>query len=269
MVNQATAGNDTLTSGMPSEPHLDGWPGPEAECDLELSIIIPCLNEAETIGACVKKASDFLKRNALSGEVIVADNGSTDGSQSIARRLGARLIEVPVRGYGAALQGAIAAAKGHYVVMGDADDSYEFSDLMDFLVRLRAGDQLVMGNRFKGRIEPGAMSALHRYLGNPLLSFIGRLFFRNSVGDFYCGLRGFSREAIVRLDLRTTGMEFAIEMVVRAALAGLKITEIPTTLSKDGRTRSSHLRTWRDGWRTLRFLLLYSPRWLFLYPGLT
>jgi hypothetical protein len=269
MVNQAIAENAAPASGRLPDRGSDGRSGPEAEHELELSIIIPCLNEAGTVGTCVAKAIGFLRRNRLSAEVIVADNGSSDGSQSVARERGARLIEVPVRGYGAALQAAIVAAKGRYVIMGDADDSYDFSDLMEFLVRLRAGDQLVMGNRFKGGIEPGAMSVLHRYLGNPLLSFIGRLFFRNAVGDFYCGLRGFSREAIDGLDLRTTGMEFAIEMVVRAALAGLKITEIPTTLSKDGRSRPSHLRTWRDGWRTLRFLLLYSPRWLFLYPGLS
>jgi glycosyltransferase involved in cell wall biosynthesis len=261
-----------LLTGQPVHTSLTLEPRPEQQAQdqgLELSIVIPCLNEADTIGACITKAVGFLGRSELVGEVIVADNGSTDGSQRIVGQLGARLVEVPTRGYGAALQAGIAAARGRYVIMGDADDSYDFSDLMPFVASLRAGYQLVIGNRFKCEIKPGAMPILHRYLGNPLLSFIGRLFFKNTVGDYYCGLRGFSREAVMRLDLRMTGMEFAIEMVVRAVMLGLKIAEIPTTLSKDGRARSSHLRTWRDGWRTLRFLLLYSPRWLFLYPGMT
>src|SRR5258708_9301098 len=240
-----------------------------AETGLELSIVIPCLNEADTIGACISKAAGFLSRFAITGEIVVVDNGSTDDSPRIARELGARVVEAPTQGYGTALQAGIAAARGRYVIMGDGDDSYDFSDLMPFVASLHAGYQLVIGNRFKGEIKPGAMPILHRYLGNPLLSFIGRLFFKNTVGDYYCGLRGFSREAIMRLDLRMTGMEFAIEMVVRAAMLGLRIAEVPTTLSKDGRARSSHLRTWRDGWRTLRFLLLYSPPWLFLYPGVT
>jgi len=239
-----------------------------AESALELSIVIPCLDEAETIGVCVTKATEFLKHHHIAGEIIVADNGSSDGSRRIARARGARVIEVASRGYGAAVQAGIASAGGRYVIMGDADDSYDFSDLMPFVDQLRAGRQLVMGNRFKGKIMPDAMRALHRYLGNPVLSFIGRLFFKNSVGDFYCGMRGFSREAILGLDLRTTGMEFAIEMVVRSVLSGLSISEVPTTLSKGGRARASHLRTWHDGWRTLRFLLLYSPRWLFFYPGM-
>ena len=236
---------------------------------LELSIVMPCLNEADTVGACVATAADFLQRHGIDGEVIVADNGSSDDSRAIAAREGARIVDVALRGYGAALQAGIAAARGRYVIIGDSDGSYDFAQLMPFLAALRGGAQLVMGNRFSGRIYAGAMPGLHRYLGNPLLSFIGRLFFKNSIGDYYCGLRGFSREAILALDLRMTGMEFAIEMVVRAVLAQLKIIEVPTTLSRDGRSGRSHLRTWRDGWRTLRFLLLYSPQWLFLYPGLT
>lgn len=252
---------------LTKERALERTPHP-VEDQLELSIVMPCLNEAETIAACVEKGLGFLQREGVVGEVVVADNGSTDGSLRIARQLGARVVDVPTRGYGAALIAGISAARGCFVIMGDADDSYDFNALEPFLKKLRDGADLVMGNRFKGGIEPGAMPPLHRYLGNPVLSFIGRLFFNIDFGDFHCGLRGFSREAILRLKLRTTGMEFASEMVVRAALAGLKLAEVPTTLSKDGRSRQPHLRTWRDGWRHLRFLLLYSPRWLFLYPGL-
>lgn len=236
--------------------------------EIELSIVMPCLNEAETVGACIKKAKSYLDRAGMVGEVIIADNGSTDGSQEIARKLGALLVDVKERGYGAALTGGIAAAQGRYVIMGDADDSYDFSRLDPFVEKLRQGFDLVVGNRFKGRISPGAMPPLHRYLGNPILTGIGRLFFSSKIGDFHCGLRGFSKEAIERLDLRTTGMEFASEMVVKATLANLHITEVPTTLSPDGRNRPPHLNSWRDGWRHLRFLLMYSPRWLFLYPGL-
>lgn len=236
--------------------------------ELELTILMPCLNEAETLAACVAKAQAFLRRAQIAGEVLIADNGSTDNSQHIAEAGGARVIDVPMRGYGAALRAGIAAARGRYIVMGDADDSYDFARLDPFLERLRAGDDLVMGNRFRGGIEAGAMPFLHRYLGNPALSWLGRLFFRTLLRDFHCGMRGFSRDSIAKLDLRTTGMEFASEMVVRATLVGLKISEVPTTLSKDGRSRAPHLRTWRDGWRHLKFLLLYSPRWLFLYPGM-
>lgn len=236
--------------------------------EIELSIVMPCLNEAETLSACINKAKSYLARAGIVGEVIVADNGSTDGSQKIARKLGALPVDVKERGYGAALTGGIAAAQGRYVIMGDADDSYDFSQLDPFVEKLRQGFDLVVGNRFKGRISPGAMPPLHRYLGNPILTGIGRLFFSSNIGDFHCGLRGFSKEAIKRLDLRTTGMEFASEMVVKATLAKLRITEVPTTLSPDGRNRPPHLRSWRDGWRHLRFLLMYSPRWLFLYPGL-
>ena len=235
--------------------------------DLELTILMPCLNEAETLATCIAKAQSFLRRTGVAGEVLIADNGSTDGSQDIARRGGARVVDVPVRGYGAALRAGIATARGSYIVMGDADDSYSFDRIDAFLERLRAGDDLVMGNRFRGGIERGAMPFLHRYLGNPVLSWFGRLFFGSGLGDFHCGMRGFSKAAVSRLDLRTTGMEFASEMVVRATLVRLKISEVPTTLSKDGRSRPPHLRTWRDGWRHLKFLLLYSPRWLFFYPG--
>lgn len=235
---------------------------------IELSIIMPCLNEAETLAICINKARGFLERAGISGEVVIADNGSTDGSPEIARANGARVVAVAEKGYGSALRGGIEAARGRYVIMGDADDSYDFVNLMPFIERLRLGDDLVMGNRFRGGIKPGAMPPLHRYLGNPVLTWIGRLFFGSPCGDFHCGLRGFNRESIRRLELRTSGMEFASEMIVRASLERLRISEVPTTLSKDGRSRPPHLRSWRDGWRHLRFLLMYSPRWLFLYPGL-
>ena len=234
---------------------------------MELTILMPCLNEAATVGACIAKARAFLERTGIAGEIIVADNGSTDGSTELARRAGARVVHVAQRGYGAALKGGIAAARGRFVIMGDADDSYDFSRLDPFVDKLRAGYPLVMGNRFRGGISKGAMPRLHRYLGNPVLSFFGRLFFGAPVGDFHCGLRGFRRGAVVALDLRTTGMEFASELVVKAALARWAIAEVPTTLQPDGRGRPPHLRSWRDGWRHLRFLLLFSPRWLFLYPG--
>jgi len=235
---------------------------------LELSVVMPCLNEAATIGACVKKAIDALERHGIRGEVIVADNGSTDGSKQLASDFGARVVPIERHGYGSALQGGIAAARGRFVLMGDADDTYDFSQLGEFVGKLREGYDLVMGNRFRGAIFPGAMPPLHRYLGNPVLSGLGRLFFKSPVGDFHCGLRAFRKEAIERLGLRTLGMEFASEMVVKATAFGLRVTEIPTTLSPDRRERAPHLRTWRDGWRHLRFLLLYSPRWLFLYPGI-
>jgi glycosyltransferase involved in cell wall biosynthesis len=235
---------------------------------LELTVLVPCLNEARTVADCVSAALGFLQTAGVAGEVLVADNGSTDGSQALARQAGARVIDVPRRGYGAALGAGIAAARGRFVVMGDADGSYDFTGLLAFVERLRAGAQLVMGNRFQGGISPGAMPWLHRYLGNPVLSFIGRLFFRVPIGDFHCGLRGFSREAMLGLGLVSPGMEFASEMIAKAALAGLPIEEVPTTLRPDGRDRPPHLRTWRDGWRHLRFLLLFCPRWLFLYPGL-
>lgn len=244
-------------------------PGGDTEAPgLELTILMPCLNEAETLALCIREAQDFLARSGIAGEVLVADNGSTDGSQEIAERLGARVVPITERGYGAALRGGIAAARGRFVIMGDSDNSYDFANLDGFVAELRGGADLVMGNRFRGGIEKGAMPFLHRYLGNPVLSFIGRLLFRVPAGDFHCGLRGFSRDRILALNLATPGMEFASEMVVRAALARYRIVEVPTRLRPDGRSRPPHLRTWRDGWRHLRFLLFYSPRWLFLYPGL-
>ncbi|MGC8743013.1 MAG: glycosyltransferase family 2 protein [Verrucomicrobiia bacterium] len=235
---------------------------------IELSIIMPCLNEARTIGICIKKALGFLEQYGVKGEIVIGDNGSTDGSKEIARNLGARVVDVPARGYGAALMGAINAAQGKYIIMGDSDDSYDFTNLMPFLEKLREGYDLVMGNRFLGGIKPGAMPLLNKYLGNPVLSGLGRLFFRTKIGDFHCGIRGFSKEAVKKMDLQTTGMEFASEMVVKASLLNMRVCEVPTTLSPDGRCRPPHLRRWRDGWRHLRFMLLYSPRWLFLYPGL-
>lgn len=234
----------------------------------ELTILMPCLNEAETLAICITKAQDYLTRSGISGEVVIADNGSTDGSQQIAESLGARVVPVPVRGYGAALGAGIRAAKGRFVIMGDSDDSYDFSRLDGFVARLRAGADLVMGNRFKGGIAKGAMPPLHRYLGNPVLSTIGRVLYATPVGDFHCGLRGFSREAVLGLGLTTPGMEFASEMVIRASLAGLRIEEVPTTLSPDGRSRPPHLRSWRDGWRHLKLLLTFAPFSLFMIPGL-
>lgn len=234
----------------------------------ELTILMPCLNEAETLATCIRKAQAFLQREGIDGEVLIADNGSTDGSREIATSLGARVVPIAERGYGAALKGGIQHAEGRYVIMGDADDSYDFSRLMPYVERLRGGADLVMGNRFKGGIADGAMPFLHKYLGNPVLSFLGRLFFRIDIGDFHCGLRGFNRERILGINLTTPGMEFASEMVVKAAIAGLRIEEVPTTLSKDGRSRPPHLRTWRDGWRHLRFLLIFSPRFLYFIPGL-
>jgi glycosyltransferase involved in cell wall biosynthesis len=245
-----------------ASPHL------AKEDVLEVSVVMPCLNESETLAICIGKAQAAMDRLGLRGEVVIADNGSTDGSQQIAESMGARVVPVERRGYGAALQGGIAAARGEYILMGDADDSYDFAQVGAFVEKLREGHDLVMGNRFQGEILPGAMPALHRYLGNPVLTAVGQLFFACPVGDFHCGLRAFRRDAIEDLQLRTTGMEFASEMVVKATRFGLRMAEIPTTLSPDGRSRAPHLRTWRDGWRHLRFLLLYSPRWLFLYPGI-
>ncbi len=241
--------------------------GDEAE-PIELTILMPCLNEAETLATCIAKARGYLARAGISGEVVVADNGSTDGSREIAVREGARLVPVETRGYGAALIGGLVAARGTFVIMGDADDSYDFSDLDGYMAALREGHDLVMGNRFKGGIAAGAMPVLHRLLGNPVLSWIGRVFFRIPVGDFHCGLRGFRRTSIQALGLTSPGMEFASEMVVKASINGLSLAEVPTTLSPDGRSRAPHLKTWRDGWRHLRFLLLHSPKWLFAYPGL-
>jgi len=236
---------------------------------IELSIVMPCLNEAETLEICIKKAKSYLKKNNIIGEIIIGDNGSTDGSQEIAINNGARVIDVSEKGYGNALKGGINAAKGKFVIMGDADDSYDFSNLNPFIEQLRNGFDLVMGNRFKGGIEKNAMPFLHKYLGNPVLSFLGKLFFGIwHINDFHCGLRGFSKESYKKMELITNGMEFASEFVVKASLNNMKLIEVPTTLSPDGRTRAPHLKTWPDGWRHLKFLLMYSPSWLFKFPGL-
>jgi glycosyltransferase involved in cell wall biosynthesis len=229
---------------------------------------MPCLDEALTVEACIQKAQCYLRNSGIVGEILIADNGSTDGSQSLAKAAGARVIQVENKGYGAALIGGIEAARGRFVIVADADDSYDLANLGGFVDRLRRGFKLVVGNRFKGGIMPGAMPLLNRYLGNPALSFIGRRLFSSPVGDFHCGIRGFDRQAILELRLRSSGMEFASEMVVKASLANLSITEVPTTLNPDGRQRRPHLRPWRDGWRHLRYMLLRSPHWLFLYPGL-
>ena|SRR5437762_926299 len=234
---------------------------------LELSILMPCLNEAETVVRCVRKARSFLERTGIEGEVLVADNGSSDGSPELAHDAGARVVRVAQKGYGSALLAGIRMAHGRFVIMGDADDSYDFSRLDSFVDSLRAGNTLVVGHRFRGGIRPGAMSFLHRFLGNPVLSFVGRLFFSSRIGDFHCGLRGVDRGAALRLGLSAPGMEFASEMIVKATLAGWRIAEVPTVLSPAGRSRPPHLRSWRDGWRHLRFLLMMSPRWLMLYPG--
>ena len=253
---------------------LDLLPNPDLEtpvqmasAGIEVSILMPCLNEAETLERCIRKAQQVISRHGLSAEIIIADNGSTDGSQEIAKRLGARVVAVTEKGYGSALRGGIEAARGRYVIMGDSDDSYDFSSIYPFVEQLRAGNDLVMGNRFRGGILPGAMPWKHRWIGNPVLTGIGRLFFHCPAGDFHCGLRAFSKAAYRRMELQTTGMEFASEMVIKSTLNGLKIAEVPTVLHKDGRSRPPHLRSWRDGWRHLRFMLLFSPRWMFLWPG--
>jgi glycosyltransferase involved in cell wall biosynthesis len=253
--------------GTHVSPVVRQWTDHE-ETTPEVSVVMPCLNEADTLATCIRKAKRGLREEGIDGEVIVADNGSMDGSQTIALQEGAQLVQVTARGYGNALMGGITAARGKYVIMGDADDSYDFIAIGPFVAKLREGYDLVMGNRFRGGIKPGAMPLLHRYFGNPVLSAMGQLFFASPCGDFHCGLRGFSKDAIVKMELQTTGMEFASEMVVKATLFKMRITEVPTTLSPDGRSRPPHLRSWRDGWRHLRFLLLYSPRWLFFNPGI-
>jgi len=235
---------------------------------VELSVVLPCLNERETVGICVQKAIAAIEDAKIRGEVVVADNGSTDGSIELAQSAGARVVHVSQRGYGNALRGGIQAAHGAFVLMADSDDSYDFGHIPRFVEQLRNGSDLVMGNRFLGGIRNGAMPVLHRYLGNPLLTAIGRLFFRSPSRDFHCGIRAFRRDSYDRMDIRSTGMEFASEMVVKASLLQMKVSEVPTTLSPDGRSHPPHLRTWHDGWRHLRFLLMYSPRWLFLYPGI-
>ena len=243
---------------------LDG----EVDGSVEVTILMPCLNEERTLATCIHKASNALKKHRIRGEILVADNGSTDGSPELAKQLGAHVIRIPERGYGAALAGGIAAAKGSYIIMADSDDSYDLSYLMPFVDKLREGYDLVMGNRFQGGIRDGAMPPLHRYFGNPLLTAVGRLFFKSPCGDFYCGQRGFRKSAVEALELQTTGMEFALEMLVKATMMGMRVTEVPVTLSPDGRDRRPHLRSWRDGWRSLRFFLVFSPKWLFFYPSL-
>ena len=238
------------------------------ERQVEVSVVMPCLNERETVGVCVRKAMTALRETGIAGEVIVADNGSTDGSVEIARAEGARVVNIEEKGYGSALKGGISASRGEYVLMADSDDSYNFAHIPLFVEQLRAGADLAMGNRFRGGIADQAMPFLHRYLGNPALTGLGKLFFGSPCGDFHCGIRGFRKDSFHRMDIRSTGMEFASEMVVKASLLRMKVSEVPTTLSPDGRSRAPHLRTWRDGWRHLRFLLMYSPRWLFLYPGI-
>ena len=235
---------------------------------VEVSIVMPCLNEAETLAKCIRHAQSAIAKGGFAAEIIVADNGSTDGSQQIASDLGARVVDVPRKGYGSALIGGIDAAKGQFVVMGDADDSYDFEAIGPLIDKLREGYDLVVGNRFMGGIEPGAMPWSHRWVGNPVLTFISRVFFHAPVGDTHCGLRAFKKDAYEKMRLRATGMEFASEMVIKASLKGMRITEVAVVLRPDGRSRAPHLRTWRDGWRHLRFMLLFSPRWLFLYPGL-
>ncbi len=235
---------------------------------LELSVVLPCLNEERTLATCIQKAQSSLNKHGIAGEIIIADNGSTDQSIEIALAHGAQVVNVREKGYGNALKGGFAAAQGKYILMADADDSYELDNLMPFVEKLREGYDLVMGNRFEGGILPGAMPWHHRYIGNPVLSFIGKLFFRSPANDFHCGIRGFTKAAIEQINPRTTGMEFASEIVIKASILGMKVCEVPTLLFPDGRDRPPHLRSFRDGWRHLRFLLLYSPAWLFLYPGL-
>jgi len=266
--SQDSSSQRATSAEMGTDDHTGSSPVPRETNRTELSVVMPCLNEAETLAICINKVWKWARENNVNTEIVIADNGSTDGSAEIAEKCGARVVYVAEKGYGSALSGGINAAVGRYVIMGDADDSYDFHNLTPFLEKLRQGYDLVMGNRFRGGIKKGAMPPLHRYLGNPVLTAIGRLFFHSPCRDFHCGLRGFNRESILSLQLRTTGMEFASEMVIKATLLGLKITEVPTSLSPDGRTRAPHLRSWRDGWRHLRFMLLYSPRWLFLYPGL-
>ena len=240
----------------------------EKDAQKELSIVMPCLNEELTVGTCVTKAVNFLKEYKIDGEVIVADNGSTDQSVEIATKQGARVVHIEQKGYGSALRGGFEAALGKYIIMADADDSYDLVNLMPFVEKLREGYELVMGNRFKGGIKKGAMPWHHRYIGNPILSFLGNLFFKTPANDFHCGLRGFTKAAIEKMNLQTTGMELASEIVIKSSILGMNTCEVPTTLSPDGRDRPPHLRSFRDGWRHLRFLLIYSPSWLFLYPGM-
>jgi glycosyltransferase involved in cell wall biosynthesis len=236
--------------------------------EIEVSIVMPCLNEAEALPYCLEKAFSFLQKNNIGGEVVVVDNGSDDDSANIALSYGANVVKENIRGYGAAIMGGVKEARGQFIIIGDADDSYDFSDIMPFVIHLRQGADLVIGNRFGGGIQKHAMPFLHRYFGNPILSFLGRIFFHIPINDFHCGLRGIRKESFNQLNLKTTGMEFASEMIVKAALHNLTIKQSSIILYPDKRNRRSHLKTWQDGWRHLRFLLLYSPRWLFLIPGI-
>jgi hypothetical protein len=263
--NNATIQPPAAGAGHP--PHRVKGVRTVEERALELTILMPCLNEAETVASCVQKARSFLARTGIAGEVLVADNGSSDGSIELARAAGARVVGIAQRGYGSALRGGIDAARGRFVIMCDSDGSHDIEQLDGFVAGLHAGNTMVVGNRFRGGIRPGAMPWGHRYLGNPLLTFVGRLFFSSPVGDFHCGLRGFDRGAAQQLCLQAPGMEFASEFIVKATLAGWRITEVPTVMWPAGRSRAPHLRSWRDGWRHLRFLLMMSPRWLMLYPG--
>ncbi len=261
-----------MSTSAPDIIPVTGTRSDESSADqdaYDVTIVMPCLNEAESLAPCIEMAKTAIESTGVKGEILIADNGSTDGSIELAESMGARVVNVKNKGYGSALQGGFAAARGKYILMGDADGSYDFRHLGRFLEKLDGGADLVMGNRFEGGIAPGAMPPLHQYFGNPGLSWLGRLFFRAPVGDFYCGLRAFRRDALPTLGLQSPGMELGVEMVAKAALYKLNVTEVPTTLSPDLRTRKPHLRTWRDGWRTLRFFLLYSPKWLFFYPGLT
>lgn len=232
---------------------------------------MPCLNEADTLEICVRKAVKALAEANIAGEVIVADNGSTDGSQEIGTRAGARVVPVAAKGYGNALRGGIAAARGKFIIMGDADDSYDFLEAPKFVSKWREGFELVQGCRLPwggGQVKPGAMPWSHRWIGNPMFTMMARTMFKSPINDIYCGLRGFTPELYRRLELRCQGMEFATEMIIKASLHGAKISEVPITLHQDGRkAHAPHLRTFRDGWRTLRFFLIFSPRWLFLVPG--
>lgn len=265
------------TPSAPRDPVPQSAPVPPAahgrtdSVDIQITIVMPCLNEAETLEGCIREAWRGIEAAGLPGEIVIADNGSTDGSPAIAERLGARVIHVPQKGYGSALRAGMEAARGRYIIMGDSDGSYDFSETPNFVTKLQAGAGLVMGCRLPsggGTILPGAMPWKHRWIGNPALTGIGRLLFRAPCHDFHCGLRALTKDAFQKMELRTTGMEFASEMVIKACLRGIPIEEIPITLRKDGRSRPPHLRSWRDGWRHLRFMLLFSPRWLLLYPGL-
>jgi glycosyltransferase involved in cell wall biosynthesis len=262
-----------MQGGSATLPPAQGEPkttrvGPEPLAEaVDVSVVIPCLNEANSLGICVAKAVEAFRTAGLRGEVVVADNGSTDGSIEIAEKLGARVVAVERRGYGAALRAGIAAARGAFIVMGDADDSYDFSEVPRFVEKWRQGFEVVMGNRFRGEIKRGAMPWHHKYIGNPALSSVLNLFFHAGIGDSHCGMRGFTRAVYDRMDLRSTGMEFASEFVIKAAQLQAKVAEIPITLWPDKRGRPPHLRSFRDGWRHLRFMLLYAPNWLFLLPG--